>query len=194
MVIYVAKIPELIKGDLYCKERIEEINSCTNEKVKKQKFYAWKLLELCAENLGFNAEHLHFYKLENGKWKCNEFDFSLSHSEDYVSVILSNEKVGIDLQKSCTIKTDFFAEKILTRKEGLDFINLSESEKQRYLLKKWTQKECVYKMLESSNLKISEINCNDYPIKTCELVLDGDTYYLSYAPTEKDIDVHLIKI
>lgn len=192
--IYLAKIPKQIQGEIYCKERNLEIFSCQSKKVKRQKFYAWRLLELCAKKHGFNVENLHFSKAQNGKWKCNEFEFSLSHSEDYVAIILSNKNVGIDIQKACDLKCDYFAEKILTEQENLEYIKLSENEKQRYLLEKWTQKESIYKMLEMCDLKISKINCSNYKVKTIELILDGDTYYLSYTPFEKNICVNLIKI
>ncbi|MBR2383973.1 MAG: 4'-phosphopantetheinyl transferase superfamily protein [Clostridia bacterium] len=192
--IFLAKTPSKITGEIYCKARLNEIASCTNEKVKKQKFYAWALLEKCAISLGYELDKLHFFKLDIGKWKCDKFEFSLSHSDDFVAVAISDIPVGIDLQKDTNINCDTLAKRILTVGENLEYIELGEDKKQRYLLEKWTQKESIYKMLELNDLKISKINCSNYPINTIELILDGDTYYLSYAPFEKDTCVNLIKI
>ena len=192
--VYLAKIPEQIQGEIYCKERSLEIVSCQSDKVKKQKFYAWRLLELCAKKHGFNVEDLHFYKMQNGKWKCSEFEFSLSHSENFVAVILSSEKVGIDLQKDCELKTDLFASKILTKSELLEYSQLQDYNKREFLIEKWTQKESVYKMLEDKSLNISQINCKDYPITTKKISLEDETYYLSFSPLKKDVKIELFEI
>ena len=194
MSICIAKIPKEIRGNLYCRERCDEISSCISLKVKRQKFYAWALLESCAQKLGFNSCNLHFFKLDNGKWKCSEFEFSISHSEDYVAVILSDVKVGIDIQKESSINVDLFANKILTQNEKLFYSQLDENKKLCFLLEKWTQKECVYKMLESKDVKISQINCEDYPIHTQKLNLNGETYHLSYTPANKQIEINLVEI
>ena len=185
--IFLAQIPEEIKGTIYCKARIKEIDSCKNEKVKRQKFYAWALLEKCAESLGFTPHNLSFKKLENGKWVCSDFEFSISHSEDVVAVAIDNKKIGVDIQIDTNINCEVFAKKILTNSEFSLFENLSKEQKHEFLLEKWTQKESVYKMLENKDLKISQINCNNYSIFTKKINLGNTTYYLSCATNEKPI-------
>ena len=132
--IFLAQIPQNIMGTIHCKERIREIESCNNEDVKKQKFYAWVLLENVAKKLGFLPENLQFKKLENGKWVCNEFEFSISHSKNFVVVAIDNKKIGVDIQIDTNINSEVFAKKILTNCEFSLFENLSKEQKHEFLL------------------------------------------------------------
>ena len=150
--IFLAQIPQNIMGTIRCKERIREIEPCNNEDVKKQKFYAWVLLENVAKKLGFLPENLQFKKLENGKWVCNEFEFSISHSKNFVVVAIDKGKIGVDIQVDIDLNEENFAKKILTKNEYLSYNNLKEVEKHTFLLEKWTQKESVYKKYFTSIL------------------------------------------
>ena len=190
--VFIAKIPKTIEGNLYCKERNDEISSCKSKKVKKQKFYSWALLEHVAKSLGFSPCDLRFEKLDCGKWKCDKFNFSISHSGEFVAIVISKDKIGLDLQEDVSLPCDAFANKILTNSELNNFNSLRDNDKHSFLLEKWTQKESVYKMLENTNLKLSEINCSDFEISTSKLVFDGKIFYLSI--TKKTIETIIIEL
>lgn len=82
--------------------RDEEICSALNEKVKRQKFFAWKLLQKGLNKLGFNPLDIEFFKSGNGKWTSNKVNFSISHSEKAVVVAISDLPVGVDVEKQKT--------------------------------------------------------------------------------------------
>ena len=186
--VFVKKIPELIEGKIHCKSRQIEIDSCTNQKVKLQKFYAWSLLEFGAKELGFEPKLINFSKNKNGKWSCNQFYFSISHSNNIVAVAISDKPIGIDIQKDCDLKNDFFADKILTPNELYDYNTLREELKHDYLLEKWTQKESIYKMLDTT-LPISKIETSSYPIATKKLILDNNNFYFSCTQTNFKLEL-----
>lgn len=96
--IYFAHIPFLCDG--YVNElRLKEIESCSNLKVKQEKFYIWKLLEFALKNsLGIDIKDVEFRKLDNGKWVCDRCQFSFSHSHGVVCVAISDAYIGVDLE------------------------------------------------------------------------------------------------
>ncbi len=184
--IFLKKIPDEIKGKIFCKKRIEEINSCNNEKVKLQKFYAWRLLEYAARELGFKPELLQFNRSKNGKWSCDAFKFSISHSGGYVAVAINDGEIGIDLQADASVDCKNFARKILTAKEYGVFSDLKDSHRE-FLLEKWTQKESIFKMLDTP-LPISQIQTDCYPTATKKLTLGNEIFYLSCTATDFTVE------
>ena len=117
--VYYAKIPAQYGRDtLYPPARQWEIEACASEKVRKEKYYAWKLLERAVQDfLGASITDLRFTKSENGKWKSDRVEFSLSHSASAVAVALSNAPVGVDIQRVAPLKRTDFLRKVLTEEE-----------------------------------------------------------------------------
>ena len=68
--LYIAHIPDTPPtGELFPPERAREVNEIQSERAKKEKYYAWRLLEYAlARSLGLDAKNLAFFKDENGKW------------------------------------------------------------------------------------------------------------------------------
>ena len=79
--------------------RDEEILSCNNQTVKKQKFFVWKLLLKGLELSGINADEIEFFKEPSGKWTADKIHFSLSHSKNALAVAISSSPVGVDIEK-----------------------------------------------------------------------------------------------
>lgn len=179
--VLVAEIPETIEGQIRCKQRIEEINSCKSQAVKKQKLFAWLTLEKLAHNLGFLIDDISFFKDEGGKWFCNEFHFSISHSHNYVAVAISNNSVGLDLQKVVEVDSKRLAQKILTNEEILKFSSLDSKTANSFIIEKWTQKESIYKLFGTQRLSFKDIDCTNYNLYTSELTLNGEAYKLAVA-------------
>ena len=136
---------ENLAFSVYPKTREEEINSCSLQRMSAQKYYAWKLLEYAVNRvIGIDFNKIDFKKSQNGKWECNSFYFSLSHSENAVVVALSLNPIGVDIEKIKPFKVEL-ANKILTLEEKQEYFAVDKEEKQKYLLKTWCKKECLLK-------------------------------------------------
>ena len=111
--------------------RAEEIKACTNENVRRQKLYVWKLLELAVGDLpGMDLNSLNLRKDENGKWQSDKIYISLSDSSVGLDIEFFNEKkfgkslanrIATESEKSFFAKERAFSERVCalwTRKES----------------------------------------------------------------------------
>lgn len=98
--IYVSSYPfECGSQNISFAPRAEEIEACTNENVRRQKLYVWKLLELAVGDLsGMDLNSLNLRKDENGKWQSDKIYISLSHSGNVVAAAVSDSSVGLDIE------------------------------------------------------------------------------------------------
>lgn len=166
--------------------RDEEINLATSEKVKKQKFFTWKLLQSALKELGFNADEIEFFKSENGKWSSNKFHFSMSHSHNLIAVAISDCPVGIDLEMIKPID-ERLALKILNYEELSKFSTLCEKEKSKYLILKWTEKESIFKSLNQSVCRYKELSKNNKTLTSQSVAVYNSNYFLTVCHDEKYI-------
>lgn len=99
--IYISNYPFIVDDiSIYPNERQIEIDNCSNQKTKDEKYYVWKLLEYALKDgFNLNIEDLKFKKEANGKWVSDKISFSLSHSGELVAVAISQIPYGIDIQK-----------------------------------------------------------------------------------------------
>lgn len=98
--VYIAPIPDSLPDfHISCNARVDELRHTKNASLKKAKTYDWAVL-IYALTRSFNCdpEKLHFKKNLFGKWSCENYYFSLSHTDDTVAVAVSNGPVGIDLE------------------------------------------------------------------------------------------------
>lgn len=166
--------------------RDEEINLATSEKVKKQKFFTWKLLQSALKELGFNADEIEFFKSENGKWSSNKFHFSMSHSHNLIAVAISDCPVGIDVEMIKPID-ERLALKILNYEELSKFSTLCEKEKSKYLILKWTEKESIFKSLNQSVCRYKALSKNDKTLTSQSVATCNSNYFLTVCHNEKYI-------
>lgn len=124
--IYVSSYPfECGSQNISFAPRAEEIEACTNENVRRQKLYVWKLLELAVGDLsGMDLNSLNLRKDENGKWQSDKIYISLSHSGNVVAAAVSDSSVGLDIE--------FFNEK----KFGKSLANRIATESEKSFLQK----------------------------------------------------------
>lgn len=146
--IYFSKIPsDITITELFPTERSVELDCVTNERLRQEKYWSWKTLEYALyRSFGYKMSDLNFSKSKNGKWLCDKCFFSISHSNGYIAVAVSNGSIGIDIEeitsfyKKCQ-NVDFFNGMIKTTIGKNEVIPEAPSD----LLKIWTQKESIFK-------------------------------------------------
>lgn len=179
--IFIKKFPFKTNNDcIFPKERQEEIEKCGSEKVRQEKFYSWKLLEMgIFQSLGLDIKDVKFSR-ENNKWTCDKMCFSISHSQNLVAVAVARNEVGIDIEEINLERFKKFpAEKILTEEERKqkDSIPLELN-----LL--WTAKEAIFKKGENKNFIPYKINTLDEKFITKTLKVDDLEFALSIATND----------
>ena len=131
---------KLLKPNKY---ELKLIKNITNQKRKDQSIAAKILLNYILEK-----KTTVFY---NGKAPyCKEFsNISITHSDNYAAVLLSEKKIGIDLQKE-EQKIIMLKNKFLSKKNEK---NNYSTEDLHFI---WTAKEAIYKTLNEFNCSIKK--------------------------------------
>ena len=146
--VYVAEIPFGEPENVYPKERQTEIGLTKNEKLRKEKYYVWRLLEhAIADKYGICASELEFTKHSGGWWSTPSFEFSLSHTDGIVAVAISNESVGVDVEVIKPRRSEKTAERIMSADEYNQYLQLRGEDREVFFLSVWTAKEAVFKSL-----------------------------------------------
>lgn len=182
--VYIATIPENVQVcSVFPKLREKEINACSHERVQREKYCAWKLLEYALKHsLGLSLSELEFQKTEHGKWTTPVCYFSITHCDGVAAVAVSLEKVGVDVEK-CSDKLRSASRRFLTEKETLCLQTLKECEQLAYLAKLWTQKESIFKAFLEGGFAPSRIESEEY--KTLTKTLENG-YVISVATEEAE--------
>lgn len=180
--VYIATIPQNVQVcSVSPKQREEEINACSHERVKKEKYCAWKLLEYALKHsFGLSLSELEFQKTERGKWTTPSCYFSLTHCDGVAAVAVSLDKVGVDVEKYSD-KLRSASRRFLTEKETLCLQSLKECEQLDYLARKWTQKESIFKAFGEGGFAPTRIETDEY--KTLTKTLENG-YVLSVASND----------
>ena len=147
--IYVARLSETVpERHFFCEEREREIRETQNPNLKAGRILDWQILLYAAEHaLGLREEEIRFYKDPSGKWCCEQFFFSLSHTQDAVAVGISDAAIGIDIENAAARRRlhdsdAAFAER-MRRKICASEKELADNEKG--VLQLWLLKESIYK-------------------------------------------------
>ena len=173
--VYISEIPKDISvGVLYPPKRNEEILSAGCEKVKREKFFSWKLLEYALKDgYSLDIKNLNFEKFPSGKWACDKCYFSITHSFGAVSVAVSKLPVGIDME--CVERDTSQLEKLF-KDDKLKGVNA---------LVKWTEWESSYKLKgEGAFNEFKEKRLSNF-VKSDTVSVGGVNYVLTVA---SDVD------
>lgn len=163
--VYVASFPFGVESDkIFPAARAKAIESCSNPKVRQEKYYAWKLLEnALMHSFGLKIKELNIKQSGNGKWQCDSCCFSLSHSENFVAVAVSRKPIGVDIELCDSARFTYaLAEKITTRYESDKLTSLGDL-RGVALNALWTKKEAIFKLLgdkafQPKNIEASQHN------------------------------------
>ena len=138
-----------------------EIENISNDVRKKERIISRFLLETLV------GKKVEVKYADSGKPFRDGMHFSISHTKNFVAVIVSNKPVGVDIE----YKSDRLfriTEKFMHPDE---LKTLSEcSEKQKFALICWCAKETVYKILDTVGVDFAEMNCK----------INSENIFLSY--------------
>lgn len=178
--VYTAVIdPNTELTDVYPPQRQSEIDRCSNEGVRLEKYTAWKLLEVAVrQSVGLPMETVAFSKNAYGKWSCEDFFFSISHSGGAVAVAVSDKPVGVDIEAVKRYR-DGIESKILTRSEGILLGELDTQAAEEYIIRKWSEKESIFKTLDLRGFEPLKIETSLYPVTSRVLEISGKNFILS---------------
>ena len=183
--VYFSIIPDAAAiGAILPKEREDEIKSVSNERVKREKYFAWRLLEYAlSDALGLKLIDAKLFKDKNGKWKSELCEFSISHSASLVAVAISHAPVGIDIEPLGTSRPRGFAKKTLAESELSLFSSLPVSEKDEFLLTRWCIKEAIYKKEGAGVFSPSKIQTNAKGVTERRIFLGEKEYFCAVCAT-----------
>lgn len=184
--VYIAKIPESDNfSPLFPPERDAEVAATSNKKVRKEKYYVWRLLEhALGRSFGYKMENMRFSKEKDGRWIADRCCFSLSHSDGVVAVAVSRKDVGIDIQRCVKPNNPrALAERILTENEMLAYTTAPDDD---FLVNAWSLKEAIYKRDGVGAFVPSAISSDNGEAFTSFTTIDNVAYVLSVVG--EDID------
>lgn len=182
--VYVAQFPFPVEEEkVLPHDRAAEIDRCSNDDVRIAKFYVWKLLEnalTCA--FGLKIGELDLKCAKNGKWECPECCFSLSHSGNFAAVAVSQNPVGIDIERCNKERfTPALAKRIVTAYEGEMIESLEEAARRTELNALWTKKEAIFKFVGGDGFHPKHIETSKYFCVTKRFRCKDESYYITVA-------------
>lgn len=185
--VYIAKIPDSGKiTKVYPKARQEEIKAVKSDKVRQEKYYAWKLLEYAIlQSFNKDIKSVNFTLQDTGKWTSDLCEFSISHSHGVVCVGLSRTAIGVDVELIKTPPLDV-SKAILSDSELVEYSNLSDLDKTAFLINAWTKKESLFKKKNLPSLSREEFRALDGTTVQKTISMDANTYSLSIATDNPD--------
>ena len=173
--VFISSIPsELIIEKVFPNDRDEDILSTTDEKLKKSKFWAWKLLEFAIyKTFALRLEEINVQKNKNGKWVSDKCFFSISHTSGLVVVAVGDKEVGVDVEN-----LDVFSKRFSDGKHFEEFTNyiLSDGEPSPKnileLAKLWTKKESAFKVSGGGFFSPRKVIVDD--VKSNSIIVEFD--------------------
>ena len=171
---------------------IELLNSMNNQyqenKVMGQR-QAWHILLQYAimDKWGVKVDVNNIKISPNGKPYMDKYEFSISHCQGLVCVVISEVEVGVDIE--CATKPrqwQRLSRRVLTLEEQ----DISKDEKTMTAI--WTKKEAVFKLLGERVFNPSKIDISRYCVDTIDDIFYDDNFYILSVATHKKTANHLI--
>ena len=185
--IYYLKLDNLKIDDkfekVFSSVRKDKLKLVTNEEVRLERVAAEILLQYAFKEYGFDIPKEYAYD-ELGKPVASDVYFSITHTVGAVMVAVSNNPVGVDLEKRRNID-EKIASRILT-KEEFDFYN--EHKGSEYLLDSFVRKESFFKMTgEGIGSNLTKESINDILNSSKQVALCFDDYLSIITTYKKDL-------
>ena len=191
--VYFAKLPDQpIGAPLECKARWDYVCGISNEQVKREKYYVWKLLEYAVDrSFGIKPSCLTFAQAEDGSWYADRYAFSISHSGDMLAVAVSRDPVGMDVERVRGLVSDAIAGRILTQAELAEYAQVPAEEQQEYLVQMWTAKEAIFKSHQVDAFVPHQVETSQYALRQGALSQNGEVYL--WTVTAKTLDMVCVR-
>ncbi len=188
-----AKIPDILPPEpLVPRSRQCEVDRAASDTVKREKYFVWRLLEQAVkETFNLDFDNIEFTKTVEGKWLCDKFYFSLSHSHGVAVVAVSDSPVGVDIELVRDIRQGT-AEKMLTERELHSIEGLADIERAAAIIELWSRKESRFKM-QGGEALLPSLTEADENARCRRLSIDGRAYILAVT-AESVYDISLRKI
>ena len=174
---------------LLTKERIDKANLINNELKKIQSLASYLLLRYAFNKLNIDINKYRFSYIANKPFiEGLGYFFNITHSNNIVAVVISDEEVGLDCEMVDTTRNlNLLKSYLFTTKETAEFDLFSDVEKYEYFYQKWVMKEAYFKKrglgLSKSFNKTDNL---DYPIiKITDK--NNDAYFVSCTCVDYEI-------
>jgi len=185
-------------------QRREKVLRCKQKKDQIRSLLAGYLLRIALEKEGMDYEKTSISILENGKPVISgnlDLHFSLSHAGDYAVCVISNYRIGVDIEtrtKSIFLESNeeqlqAVAKKILSFKEWKQYEVEKKENKIELFLQFWTRKES-YSKADGRGLGLGIDKVETDSEKFFSKWIDEDTMLSIYVEDEKISDLQTEEI
>ena len=190
--VYVAPLPDQAMGEsLYPPLRQSEIDACKSERVRREKYFVWKLFAHAVKaRYDKELSELKFVRSDNGKWSCDLCEFSFSHSKGALCVAISDAPIGVDIEQIPTEPPESVAKKILTEEALQRYHGMPKSEKCVFFATEWTHRESLFKQRGGKGFFTAETSGHS---QETTVSIGSKEYVLSVASNAVDA-IHIIHI
>ena len=181
LVLYARVNDSIAFSELFPKARDEEVRASKNEKVRREKYLVWKLLERgIKEHTSLDFANLQFTKTENGQWICPDVHFSLSHTDGAICVAVSRHPVGVDIEMVHPIKVEM-CRRFLSNREAEYMDSLPEEKRELFFLEAWVKKESLFKRDGKRSLMPKQTDTLSSDAALSHITLDGAEYLIALS-------------
>ena len=187
-----------LKKEKFCSIGVWEISESVNELKafsEEVKFDQIKSEKRRLEMLAVNAllkEMCGNAKLDYNKYGAPFLDInkkiSISHTKQFVAIIVSELKSGIDIEIN--------SERVLKIKNKFLSVNDNTNKTQEDLTIAWSTKECIFKWYQKGNLNFKDdilIQKINHSSKTIEVFFDKNLFILNFLKINNHILVYVCK-
>ncbi|MCR5350622.1 MAG: hypothetical protein K6E20_06500 [Acholeplasmatales bacterium] len=148
---------------------LDHTNQYKNDSKREISMMMYYLLGIKLRNIGFSLENLYFF---NNKPLIDGINISLSHTDSYIAIMISDEKCGIDIEKIITKNVNKLSE-LICKNDYDKYLN--SIDKNLYLTQRWTSLEAQYKC--NNEKGFFDMFSDEFPYKTLKI----KEYVLSYV-------------
>lgn len=178
---------------LYPEERDTLVKSTANPRVRRERYFVWRLLEVAIRrSLGLELSEIGLRR-EGERWTSELADISLSHG-GALAVAVSGAPVGVDIESlSGDSDTARLAERFFSDAERAEYCAAPEEERRAAFLRIWTAKEAIFKSQRSTAFAPSEVDSGASRVHSRTVRLGEEDFILSVA-TEGELTLNIVEL
>jgi 4'-phosphopantetheinyl transferase len=188
--------PEDLKSGVRLSEDEEERFSRLRAESRRTEFLAVRIL---LRTLAGQEAELEYSPAGKPILKADQRSISISHSADFATVLISEKKVGIDIEK-CTREMDRVAHRFLSEREKAMISGFDNPQFATVLF--WAAKEAIFKCHDSEGIRFNEqISIDEFVpgretgfYASLQLPVQLFRYRLQYQVIENNVMVYCVEI